>query len=117
MSSIVVEGRYSHHSSFCHLDNFRYAALPFLPEDILLLLRGLEGGGRATWRYVHDWNRKDEFVHLLILVGRIACIFTLPLNSLLVSVTTNVDVLSRVHAHALMRRWLDFGIDPLSSQN
>jgi len=83
MSFVVVE-RYSRHSSFCHLDNFRYVILLlFLPENLDSLLGG--GKGVSWICCIHNWDRrKAEFVHLLqlILVARIARMFTVRLNSL-----------------------------------
>jgi len=86
MSFVVVEDRYSRHSSLCHLDHFLYGILfPFLSENF----DSLPGGGKGvSWSYcVHDWDRRNvEFVHLmlLILVGRIAPIVLLRLNGLFV---------------------------------
>jgi len=86
MSFVVVERRYFRHSSLCHLDHFRYGILfPFLSENLDSCLG--RGKGVSWSCRVHDWDRrKVEFVHLLlsILVGRLAPIVPLRLNSLFV---------------------------------
>lgn len=106
MSFVVVEGRFSRHLSFCHLDNFHYTALhlPFLSEDLLVLC--LEGGRSWICCCVEDSGGKGELVHLLYLLsfGRIARMFTLRLNSLSVLETWDVDTLSRAHVTQFCNR-------------
>lgn len=77
MSVISVDARCSLHSSFRHLDNFRYAPLPIRSDGSFV---------KGNWiGCVGDFDRGGEFVHLrLLCVGRIARMFALRLNSLFV---------------------------------